>query len=388
VFDFENTAGLQTRFRPEFTLPSEPGGAPVAAPFLWRAIAGIRRLESDGDAGDPVTTSCGIICFDSPEWDELVTNLAVAVSDFGVLDGSTAIAGQGETATVTFPVRYVDGGIKGPQQLVFTATTDLPGSAATPGAATMTVAPGTSSTVSVSVPVPPATALGTYTVTLDAANGTPAVSRSNTAAIQVTDRLGPAIRIGTPGEGARFRRGDEIAADYACTDQVNGTGVGVCAGPVAPGAAIDTRSTGTKTFTVAASDRAGNATSAATHYTVLPRPAPAIKLSFTFARTATATTFTSLRLKRVPTGSTVKASCRPRRGAGCPARSFVRRNARGTVKLGRLTGRALRPGAVLDLRVTHKGSIGAVKLVRVRAGTPSVATRCVLPGSRALRKRC
>jgi hypothetical protein len=44
---------------------------------------------------------------------------------------------------------------------------------------------------------------------------------------------------------------------------------------------------------------------------------------------------------------------------------------------------------VLDVRVTHEGTIGAVKLVRIHAGdAPSIATRCVLPGTRTLRRRC
>ena len=67
--------------------------------------------------------------------------------------------------------------------------------------------PGSRSTVNVRVPVPAATPLGAYTVTLSAATGSPAVTRSNKATIQVVDRLAPTIRISIPAEGAKFRLG-------------------------------------------------------------------------------------------------------------------------------------------------------------------------------------
>jgi hypothetical protein len=388
TFDRANTSGLQTSFQPEFTLPPQADGAPFAGPFPWRAVVGLRPLNDPNDAGNPVT--CGTLCFDSPVTARIATNLSSPVSDFGVVSGAGATVGQGDTATLSFPVRYLDGRGTGPQNLSFTATTNLPGSSATPSATTLTVAPDSTATVNVTVPVPPATPLGAYTVTLSAATGSPAVTRSNTATVQVTDKLAPAIRISTPAEGAKFRLGEKTAADYACTDETNGTGVSRCAGPVAPGAAIDTSSLGRKTFRIAAADNAGNAATASRNYTVLPRLAPAIKLAFNFIRTGTSTEFTNLVVKGVPKGSKVTAKCRPS-GAGktCPARAFSKRNARGAVKLKSFVGKRLTPGTVIDARVTRAGTIGAVKLVTIRGnGAPTIATRCVRPGAAKPRKRC
>jgi hypothetical protein len=386
LFDLGNPSGLQTNLRPEFTLPPQPGGAPFAGPFPWRAVAGLRPLGDQNDAGDPVV--CGDLCFDSPQTERVATNLSARVSDFGVLAGASATAGHGETATVAFPVRYLDGRGMGSQTLSLSATTNLPGASATPSETTLTVAPGSTTTVTVDVPVPQATPLGAYAVTLSAANGAPAVVRAGTATIRVTDKLAPAIRISAPADGARIRLGRAIAAEYACNDETNGAGLATCAGPVAAGARIDTSSLGPKTFRVDATDNAGNAATASRGYTVLPRRAPSIKLAFDFIRTASSTTFTSLRVKGVPRGSRVRAGCRPRRG-GCPARGLTKRKARGTVTLGSFVGKRLAPGTVIDVRVTRAGTIGAVKLMRTRAGgAPSIATRCLPPGAKKPRKRC
>lgn len=388
LFDPENPTGLQTDLRPEFTLPPQPDGAPFAGPLPWRAVAGLRPLVDQTSAGQPVVCGDRDRCFDSPLTASVATSLTAPVSDFGVLAGTAATAGHGETATVAFPVRYLDGRDMGSQTLALSATTNLPGSGATPSETTLTIAPGATRTVTVTVPVPRATPLGAYTVTLSAANGAPAVTRSNTATIRVADKLAPAIRIGTPADGARFRLGRSPGADYDCTEETNGAGLATCAGPVGAGAPIDTSALGRKTFRVDATDLAGNAATASRNYTVLPRRAPAIKLAFNFARTATSTSFTSLRVKGVPKGSRVTATCRPKR-SGCPAKGLTKRVERGTVRLGSFVGKRLAPGTVIDIRVTRVGSIGAVKLVRIRAGAaPAITTRCVPPGAKRARRRC
>ncbi len=389
-FDLEDPSGREVNLRPEFTLPSQGNGAPFAGPFPWRVVAGIRSIPDQSQAGAVVNcSSIGTVCADSPP-SGVATSLTTSVSDFGVQDGANATAGHGETATVTFPVSYLDGAGKGTQNLTIAATTNLPGTNATPGGTALQITPGSLNTVSVRVPVPPATPLGAYTVTLSASTGSPAVTRSNTATIQVVDRLAPAIRISIPAEGAKVRLGKRVAADYACTDETNGTGVARCAGPVAPGARISTRSLGRKTFTVSAADKAGNTATAATKYTVLPRLPPAVKVAFNFRRTTRFTEFTSLLIKGVPKRSKVAVTCRPRRrGASCPARSLTKRKASGTVKLKSFVGKRFTPGTVIQIRVTKSGSIGAVKLVKIRAnGAPSIATRCLRPGGKKPRKRC
>jgi hypothetical protein len=60
--------------------------------------------------------------------------------------------------------------------------------------------------------------------------------------------------------------GARVAASFGCADL--GTGIASCAGTVANGSFVDTASVGTKTFTVDAVDRAGNATHQTVTYTV------------------------------------------------------------------------------------------------------------------------
>lgn len=82
------------------------------------------------------------------------------------------------------------------------------------------------------------------------------------------DDTPPAITITTPA-AAPYALGAIVFADYACTDE--GMGIDTCLGTVASGGAIDTSSLGTKTFTVVATDRAGNTTTQSVSYTVTYR---------------------------------------------------------------------------------------------------------------------
>ncbi len=94
------------------------------------------------------------------------------------------------------------------------------------------------------------------------------------------DTTPPSITITSPADGAVFSVGQVVLADYACADDVGGSGIASCDGPVADGAPIDT-SLGTHAFTVNSSDVAGNGAGASTSYVVLGdlggqlRPAPA-----------------------------------------------------------------------------------------------------------------
>ncbi|MBE2315539.1 hypothetical protein DVA67_006100 [Solirubrobacter sp. CPCC 204708] len=64
----------------------------------------------------------------------------------------------------------------------------------------------------------------------------------------------PTINVRTPGEGAAYKAGTAMMADFDCADA---TGIESCVGTVDDGAAIDTK-LGTKTFTVTATDKSGN----------------------------------------------------------------------------------------------------------------------------------
>lgn len=81
------------------------------------------------------------------------------------------------------------------------------------------------------------------------------------------DTTAPAVTLTRPSEGSggdddddddrridRFTQGSAVTADYRCDGAVT------CAGPVPPGAAVDTSRTGTFTFPVRAVDDAGNQT--------------------------------------------------------------------------------------------------------------------------------
>jgi probable HAF family extracellular repeat protein len=89
-------------------------------------------------------------------------------------------------------------------------------------------------------------------------------------ATPVPDTVKPQITIITPPQDATYTLGEAVTASYTCADE--DSGVASCEGTVADGANIDTSSTGTKTFTVNATDNAGNTNSVSHTYTVNPDP--------------------------------------------------------------------------------------------------------------------
>lgn len=70
------------------------------------------------------------------------------------------------------------------------------------------------------------------------------------------DRLPPQITIAAPLDGAEAAIGSTLSAAFSCTD--GGSGVATCTGSTANGAALDTATPGPHSFTVAATDAAGN----------------------------------------------------------------------------------------------------------------------------------
>ena len=109
-----------------------------------------------------------------------------------------------------------------------------------------------------------------------------------------------------------------------------------------------------------------------------PAPAPAAKpkldvtLSYFMRASKRSTRFSTLSLKRVPSGATIKIKCT----GGCPRKRVTIRGKRGTVALKVFRNRAIRKGAKLTIAVTKPGSIGMAKVVTIRAGKrPRIATR-------------
>ncbi len=92
------------------------------------------------------------------------------------------------------------------------------------------------------------------------------------------DGTAPAIHVTLPLEGATYARGSVQIAAYSC-DDILGSGVASCVGPVPPGSAIDTGTLGDKTFTINAVDNVGNAAALTVHYHVTDQAAPAVTIT-------------------------------------------------------------------------------------------------------------
>jgi hypothetical protein len=76
---------------------------------------------------------------------------------------------------------------------------------------------------------------------------------------------GPSILIEVPRPGAIFTLNQAVTPDFACSDTA---GVATCTGAVITAGKLDTSTPGTRTFTVTATDLAGNTTSRSVTYVV------------------------------------------------------------------------------------------------------------------------
>jgi hypothetical protein len=97
-----------------------------------------------------------------------------------------------------------------------------------------------------------------------------------THTVTVVDKTDPEVTIDSPQDGAVYDREEQVAADYSCADEPNGSGIESCVGDVAQGADVDTSTLGEHTFSVQATDRAGNTGSKSATYTVVDTTAPGI----------------------------------------------------------------------------------------------------------------
>jgi hypothetical protein len=416
AFDGTNPANLLITVNPEFGLPPGPGGAPFAGPFRWRAVIGSRLISDTVPGSSPIDCPLGDEgCFDSPTLTSTSApvNLAhlptaLTVSDYAVRPPDAAAAGPGDVATLTYRLSNQDAANKGAPTISLKAGTTLPGGAPQLGATTIAIPRNGDTTATVTLPVPPGTAVGTYDVVLTAtSNSLPAgadISKSATAKLTVVDKTAPSIRLSSPGD-ATYTVGQSVVADYGCTDESGGSGVASCSGPVASGAAIDTSAPGTFSFTVTGTDTAGNTTTATKTYTVAAPPPVVVAgippgrvnvtLAFLYPSAARTTRFTLLQVKGVPSGSTVVATCK---GGGCPTKKvkgkkhavvFTKSKASGTVNLTPFRAKALKPGAVLTVTVTKPGSFGMVKTLTVKKNRkPVLGTTCLQPSSATAKASC
>jgi YVTN family beta-propeller protein len=90
------------------------------------------------------------------------------------------------------------------------------------------------------------------------------------AAAQPLEQQAPTVDLRTPADGAQVDQGADVAADYSCADD-GGSGLASCTGDVPDGAALDTSTPGTFSFTVVARDGAGNETTVTHSYTVVAK---------------------------------------------------------------------------------------------------------------------
>jgi lysophospholipase L1-like esterase len=131
-------------------------------------------------------------------------------------------------------------------------------------------------TVASGAPVP-TQALGDHEFTVtaaDKAGNQASLSRTYT----VLDVTAPTISLETPVDGGVYAHNEEVLASYTCEDEDRGSGIapGYCEGTADDGTPIDTSTLGERSFTVTATDRAGNQTVVTHTYTVVDVTAPTV----------------------------------------------------------------------------------------------------------------
>jgi hypothetical protein len=120
--------------------------------------------------------------------------------------------------------------------------------------------------------------LGDVSVTVTARDGA-GNEKVVTHTVTVVDETDPIVKLTTPADGAVYDQGEQVSADYSCADEPDGSGIDTCIGDVADGADVDTSTLGAHTFTVEATDHAGNTASQSVTYTVVDVTAPAISVT-------------------------------------------------------------------------------------------------------------
>lgn len=85
--------------------------------------------------------------------------------------------------------------------------------------------------------------------------------------VDAPDEVAPQIAVTSPYEAATYSFRSRVQALYSCSDNVQ---VATCIGDVPNGGLIDTSTSGTKQFTLHATDTSGNVSTRTINYSVLP----------------------------------------------------------------------------------------------------------------------
>ncbi|MEA2461841.1 MAG: hypothetical protein QOH90_2018, partial [Actinomycetota bacterium] len=109
---------------------------------------------------------------------------------------------------------------------------------------------------------------------------TDTVGNSRTQAItyNVVDVTNPTATIAAPLNGAVIDRHAVVDADFACADETGGAGLDTCVGTVANGSPIATGTIGSHSFSVSATDKAGNSFTKTISYNVKDVTDPTVSL--------------------------------------------------------------------------------------------------------------
>ena len=115
-----------------------------------------------------------------------------------------------------------------------------------------------------------------YTCTAKSSGG-----KSSKSVTIKRDTIPPKIALSTPPSGASYKQNQAVLANYSCTDAT--AGIATCIGTVAKGTNINTTSAGGKSFSVVATDQAGNIANSSISYTVIAAPVATVKGTHLFA---------------------------------------------------------------------------------------------------------
>jgi hypothetical protein len=187
-----------------FDLPRAVDGGPFAGPLRVRPVVGGRVVTGDpmlfatrpvdcGDSPYGISTFPGggtTACITSPVVGDIDNDYSLPTRDFGVVTGA-ATASPGQSVQLPFDVRAA-GALPAGLTASITASSSLPGTTATPSQASVPLANGSSTRVTVPIAIPASAGPGTYNITVAAklANGQ---TRTGTSKLTVRDRQKPVL---------------------------------------------------------------------------------------------------------------------------------------------------------------------------------------------------